>query len=455
MTVVDESVQTQNLALERRIWAKKLSSRGQIRVAQVIELALLSIVLLWPVPTAGNVLLLLCAAIALQWTAATRRRLSLSVLDDLPTLMISLAAAQGLTYWVLALVDAAPTRSELVASAASLIAAVVLGRLIAYTLIRSLRRSGTLSEEVVVIGRGVYADFLLDRIQAHREYGLKLSGHLSLADEALRDPRRLVSAIRVRPNVRTVVIAQARLSDTDVVLAVRTLVANGFDVYYVPRFPEFVSGREASDSIWGLPLVAVRPPGGGLQRMAKRGFDLVVSFIALLVLAPLMLVIGLAIKRETGGAILFRQVRVGQGASTFELLKFQTMVPEDDLESRTQWTIASDARLGRLGRFLRASSLDELPQLVNVLRGDMSLVGPRPERPHYVAEFSDQFVHYADRHRVPVGLTGWAQIHRLRGDTSIDDRARFDNAYCDHWRLWNDAKIILKTIPEVIRHSGS
>jgi lipopolysaccharide/colanic/teichoic acid biosynthesis glycosyltransferase len=140
---------------------------------------------------------------------------------------------------------------------------------------------------------------------------------------------------------------------------------------------------------------------------------------------------------------------VGRDGKHFELLKFRTMRPANDLESQTMWCVADANRVGAVGRFLRCTSIDELPQLWNILRGDMTVVGPRPERPHFVDQFSTQFDRYAYRHRVQVGLTGFAQVSGLRGDTSIADRARYDNFYIENWSLWLDIKIILRTFREV------
>jgi hypothetical protein len=133
------------------------------------------------------------------------------------------------------------------------------------------------------------------------------------------------------------------------------------------------------------------------------------------------------------------------------LLKFRTLWVNED--SDTTWSVDDDARQTVLGRFLRKTSLDELPQLINVIRGDMSLVGPRPERPHFCEEFASSVPHYGDRHRVPTGITGWAQIHGLRGDTSIEERARFDNQYIERWTLWSDLGILCRTVPAVLRQA--
>lgn len=139
----------------------------------------------------------------------------------------------------------------------------------------------------------------------------------------------------------------------------------------------------------------------------------------------------------------------------FKLMKFRSLRPVDESEAATTWNISHDDRLGPVGRMLRVTSMDELPQMFNILRGDMSLVEPRPERPHFVAEFDQLYRGYNARHRVPSGLNGWAQVHGLRGDTSIKNRARFDNFYIENWSLWFDFKILLRTVVSIIKSPGS
>jgi lipopolysaccharide/colanic/teichoic acid biosynthesis glycosyltransferase len=170
-------------------------------------------------------------------------------------------------------------------------------------------------------------------------------------------------------------------------------------------------------------------------------------------IAPVLLACACMSWWETG-CVLFRQARVGMDGQAITVLKFCTLRPAEASESLTNWNIGADQRLRPLGKFMRRSSLDELPQLWNVLRGDMSLVGPRPERPYFVDEFTRQYPRYPARHRVPVGLTGWAQVNGLRGDTSISDRAGFDNFYIENWSMWNDIKILLRTAGQVIRVAG-
>jgi exopolysaccharide biosynthesis polyprenyl glycosylphosphotransferase len=209
------------------------------------------------------------------------------------------------------------------------------------------------------------------------------------------------------------------------------------------------------DLVWGLPLVRLRRAAfRTFSWKLKRLVDIACSAFGLLALAPVLVVIAVAVRLEVGPGIIFRQERVGLDGRAFDVMKFRTLRPVDETESATLWNIARDDRIGRVGRLLRATSLDELPQLWNILRGDMTIVGPRPERPHFVATFATTFPRYTARHRVPSGLTGWAQVHGLRGDTSIDDRARFDNYYIENWSLWADVKIILRTASTVLRRAG-
>jgi lipopolysaccharide/colanic/teichoic acid biosynthesis glycosyltransferase len=183
--------------------------------------------------------------------------------------------------------------------------------------------------------------------------------------------------------------------------------------------------------------------------------DVVVSGVLLLAAGPLLLACAAVLRVSQGPGVVFRQVRVGQDGKPFTLLKFRTHRPVDEHESATRWSVADERRMPWFCRFLRRTSLDELLQLWNVFRGDMSLVGPRPERPYFVTKFSDTYPGYAARHRMPAGITGLAQIHGLRGDTSIEDRARFDNAYIDNWSLWQDVCILLRTAVTLVRPTGS
>lgn len=193
-------------------------------------------------------------------------------------------------------------------------------------------------------------------------------------------------------------------------------------------------------------------PGGGI---GKRMLDILVSGTLLLLVSPLLLVCAVTLRMSDGPGVVFRQERIGRDGKPFTLLKFRTHRPVDEHESATRWSVANEHEMRRFCRMLRRTSLDELLQLWNVLRGDMSLVGPRPERPFFVAQFSQTYPGYAARHRMRTGITGLAQIHGLRGDTSIEDRCRFDNAYIDDWSLWQDICILLRTAATLVRPTGS
>ncbi|MGY1454637.1 exopolysaccharide biosynthesis polyprenyl glycosylphosphotransferase [Streptomyces sp. SS8] len=216
------------------------------------------------------------------------------------------------------------------------------------------------------------------------------------------------------------------------------------------------AGRTA-EHLWGFPCRRLdpRPRHRRAGLRGKRALDVAVAAVALVAVAPVLLACALAVRIADGPGVIFRQERIGLGGRPFTVLKFRTLRPRDEHESATRWNVADDRRMSTVGHVLRRTSLDELPQLWNVLRGDMSLVGPRPERPYFVQHFSRLHPGYAARHRMPAGITGLAQVHGLRGDTSIEDRARFDNHYIETWSLWQDVSILLRTAGSVLRLGGS
>ncbi|MFJ9039978.1 sugar transferase [Streptomyces sp. NPDC102406] len=217
----------------------------------------------------------------------------------------------------------------------------------------------------------------------------------------------------------------------------------------------YVPARHAADS--HLAGFRCRPLSAAADRLhpGKRALDLAVSATLLVLISPVLLVCALWLRLSEGPGVVFRQERVGRGGRPFTLLKFRTHRPADPIESATRWSVANEHHMPWFCRFLRRTSLDELLQLWNVFRGDMSLVGPRPERPYFVMKFSETYPGYSERHRMPTGITGLAQINGLRGDTSIEDRCRFDNAYIDSWSLWRDLTILLRTATEFFRPTGS
>ena len=238
----------------------------------------------------------------------------------------------------------------------------------------------------------------------------------------------------------------------------------GVPVSIVPRLFEGLPDRVAVERVGALPLVSIYPPASRDWQIAvKYAFDRAIAVVAILILSPLLILAAAGALASVGRPLLFRQRRVGLDRRDFEMLKFRTMRGQPDHANSfgAGWEAFAQGlgpggvegadRRTRFGTFLRRTSLDELPQLFNVLRGDMSIVGPRPERPEYVREFEARVRRYDLRHRVKAGITGWAQVHGLRGRTPLADRVEYDNYYIENWSLWLDVKILLMTVLAVFR----
>lgn len=401
---------------------------------------------------ANPVAMAACVVACLLLAGAYRRRLTLSVLDVAPR--VAAATVAGV------LLAAAWTGSAglrpLLIVAGSVCAAALLGRFVGYALERRLRRSGLLVRRTAVVGSGTVASLLTQRMLAEPECGLKPVAVLeSAAPSGLADPADFpvhpldqgLREILVRERIDTAIIAFPEVGTARLLEMLWECDRLDCEIFVVPRLWEVSKVSGNMERIGAIPLNrlgenAQRGPGWHL----KVAVDRCLAAAALIALLPLLAVIALAVYLSDRSApVLFRQKRIGLNGREFELLKFRSLRPRNELESQTTWTVSGDPRLGAFGRLLRASSLDELPQLWNILRGDMALVGPRPERPHFVEKFSASIPGYRERHRVPVGLTGWAAINGLRGDTSIAERARYDNFYIANWSLWLDVKILIRT----------
>ncbi len=384
--------------------------------------------------------------------------LHVSVLDELPSIVTRLlTAVAAVSAGILYLYHKMEVLTFL-QTACQAVVLVIVGRLITTRLIALGRRRGITERHTVLIGGGLVAAELARILARHREYGITLDGFVDDDDDCpageylprlgrLADLDVAVS----RTGADTLLVADGGFEERVLIDAVRTEACQHADLFVVPRLHHFHTQTGMADHIGSIPVMRVRNPNlHGPARLIKRGFDIVVAVMSLIVLLPVLAAAALAVRIEGGPGIIFRQVRVGRDGKHFELWKFRSMRPASEPESLTIWCAAADNRVGPVGRFLRCTSVDELPQLWNILRGDMTLVGPRPERPHFVEQFSTQFDRYAHRHRVQVGLTGFAQVSGLRGDTSIADRARYDNFYIENWSLWLDIKIILRTFREVL-----
>ncbi len=215
----------------------------------------------------------------------------------------------------------------------------------------------------------------------------------------------------------------------------------------LPELSEFIRGGTAITFCQGIPVLQLREtPMQGVRGIVKRLIDIVFSGFALLILSPLMLTIAMAIRLTSPGKAIFRQERVGRAGKPFRIYKFRSMRADAEEDVGHMWAKSDDSRQTSLGKFLRRWSLDELPQFFNVLKGDMSLVGPRPEMSGLIDSFSESIPHYLARQRVKSGMTGWAQVNGLRGNTSLEDRVNYDRYYIENWSLALDIKIILKTL---------
>lgn len=412
-------------------------------------------------PAARLCLLVVLVLVLYSGAGLYRSRLSLSALNDLPVLGIRGLAAV-LAAAVVPLFGTGDAE-RLPVLAASAVAALLAAHALGYALVRTARRRGLAVHRTLVIGAGQVGGQLADLLLEHREYGLAPVGFLDsdpllppagLPVPLLGGSDRLADVIR-RTRAHCVVVAFAARPESEMVEIIRTCDRLDCEIFFVPRLFELSHYGGDVDQVWGLPLVRMRRRAFRTgSRVIKRSIDLLLAGTAVALLSPLLLLIAALVRLEGGPGVLFRQVRIGVDGQPFTLLKFRSLVPVDADESATTWSIADDSRLRPVGRLLRRTSLDELPQLLNVVRGDMSLVGPRPERPHFVQEFARAYPHYNARHRVPSGLTGWAQVHGLRGDTSIEDRARFDNSYIQSWSPWRDVAIMLRTVGQVFRGAG-
>jgi len=320
--------------------------------------------------------------------------------------------------------------------------------------LESVRRRGLNLKSILLVGAGELGERVVETIEHHRELGFQVTGVLS------RDLLLPGTTVRGAPVIGTTDDLERILRQQpvdQVILALPSedmplmkslmerLALHTVDVKIVPDLFQYVTLYGGLEEFGGLPIVSLQGgPLEGWNLVAKRAFDVLFSALALLLLSPLMLATALAVKLTSRGPVLYTQERMGMDGALFRILKFRTMGVESE-EAGPQMTTAGDERRTALGALLRRTSLDELPQLFNVLRGDMSLVGPRPERPVFIEEFKRQIPKYHLRHKVKSGITGWAQINGLRGQTSIQKRIEYDLYYIENWSLLLDLKILLRT----------
>jgi exopolysaccharide biosynthesis polyprenyl glycosylphosphotransferase len=414
---------------------------------------------------APSVVFVALAGASLAWRGAYAHRLRIDMLDDLRTIVVGTSLAAMAVISARELLTTGNARAgDVVRAWLFAIVYVGAGR-VALNLSQSAARSrGVGLRPTLIIGAGEIGQLTARRLEARPELGLKPVGFLD-KEPLVRDGETLplpvfgaswdVERVIEEEGIRQVVVTFSKAPHDVLLRLVRRCEKLGVDVAYVPRLFERMTVRPRIEHIGALPLLSVAPAmPKGWQFTIKHVSDRVIAAAALLLVLPILVGAAIAVRRSLGRPILFRQIRVGRDDRPFEMLKFRTM---KDAEPGALDAIAPEGRRTRVGEFLRRTSIDELPQLVNVLRGEMSLVGPRPERQELVDQFVDRIYRYSDRHRVKAGITGWAQIHGFGrgsdrfGDISLSERVEWDNYYIENWSLWLDVKILLLTSLAALR----
>ncbi|RAV08776.1 sugar transferase [Mycolicibacterium sp. GF69] len=412
----------------------------------------------------------------MQTRSMYKRKLGHGFLDDFEPVETSVAVASLATLTVLLLlvpqfqpglvIGEYVRPSEVViriwVCAAILVPAVRLTRSLAQRYLRRKHRFGT---SALIIGSGPIVDQLIVRMRQLPEYGLHPVGVLDgepppAASDVpyFGSTENLEVAVRATGAVE-LIVAPSAVSDEELAHTAQVAQRLGLRICVVPRLMDAVGGGAYVEHLGGIPLmVLTHVDPKGWQFAVKHALGRTLAALALLVISPLFLTLAALVKLSSPGPVFFRQERVGRDGKVFECLKFRSMRtvgPANEAfelkSGSAPGGVEGDDRRTAIGKFMRKASLDELPQLLNVVRGDMTLVGPRPERPEFVDLFEMQIRRYGDRHRVQAGITGWAQVHGLRGQTSIADRAEFDNYYIENWSLLLDFKIMILTVLAVLR----
>jgi Undecaprenyl-phosphate glucose phosphotransferase len=330
---------------------------------------------------------------------------------------------------------------------------VLTGRRLAWSLIRHLRSNGFNQHFALIVGTGRVARKTARALRRASWMGIRTVGFVEdRGDRWTSDLDVLgrfadLPEVIARYNVCHVFIALPMSRYDDARRVFDLLSQTMVEVRVVADVPNLAGLSLTTTNLDGLPVIGLREnPHVGLNLVVKRAMDIVLSSLALMVLSPVLLAISLAVRLTSRGPIFFSQERCGLNGKPFQMLKFRSMRSDAEKQTGAVWTVKNDPRRTRLGTFLRETSLDELPQLFNVLLGDMSLIGPRPERPVFIKQFSKTIPSYMARHRVKAGITGWAQVNGWRGNTSLRKRIQYDLYYITHWTPWLDFRILWLTV---------
>ena len=329
---------------------------------------------------------------------------------------------------------------------------VFVGRWVFQIVRNILRGQGWAQDKVLIIGTGEAAELILQKIQGSPFLGYRVLGLVNddgTPERVLGVP--VIGGLGDLPRliedhgVDDVIIALPDAPDDELVYLIGLCHRERVSLKVFPNLYDIMTSGVSIDDLGGLPLLNVRDVAlRGWKLTFKRAMDLVGSAVGLIVLSPLMMLTALMIKLDSKGPVFFVQERMGLDSKPFPLVKFRSMRTDAEVGG-PGWTVKDDPRVTRLGRFLRRASIDEFPQFINVLLGEMSLVGPRPEQPAFVERFRQNIPRYMERHREKAGLTGWAQVNGLRGDTSITERTKYDLWYIENWSVWLDIKILIRT----------
>ncbi|MDR0949877.1 MAG: undecaprenyl-phosphate glucose phosphotransferase [Lachnospiraceae bacterium] len=328
-------------------------------------------------------------------------------------------------------------------------------RIVLRKLLRTSRKKGYNLKHILLVGYSRAAEEYIDRILDSPQWGYVVCGIL---DE--RIPRgTLYRGVKVIGTIGNLpfILEDSKLDEIAITLSlpdydyleqtVGICEKYGVHTKFIPDYNSLIPTNPYTEDLMGLPVIHIRyvPLSSTANRFAKRLVDLIGAILGIVVTSPIMLLMAIFIKMDSKGPIIFRQERVGYHKKSFQMYKFRSMEMQPGSIECKSWTVKDDPRVTPIGKFMRRMSIDELPQLFNILRGDMSLVGPRPERPLFVEKFREEIPRYMVKHQVRPGLTGWAQVNGLRGDTSIRKRIDYDIYYIENWTMGFDVKIICKT----------
>lgn len=407
----------------------------------------------WPLPALNTVLLVLIFFSQRMY----QRRRPISHLDELFKIISYQTLASLLTVALLglALNNFDPHRRFIIYAWAINIGLLTVSRSLHAQVQWRAQARGIGDDRVLLIGAGEVGQMLLQKIRLNPKLGYQVVGIVdngrAINTYAFQDAPVLgaiadIPQIIEKYNIDEVIIGLPESSHQELVGIISLCEREKVGIRVFPDVFQIMASEVGIGDLGGLPLLTIRDVAlRGWKLTLKRGIDFVFSGIALVVLSPFMLLTALLVKLESPGPVFYIQERMGMDARPFRIIKFRSMRQDAEVGG-AGWTVEDDPRRTKLGSFMRRFNIDELPQLVNVFVGEMSLVGPRPERPVYVEQFRQIIPRYMDRHREKAGLTGWAQVNGLRGDTSIVERTKYDLWYIENWSLALDLKIILRTI---------